>query len=179
MLRDSPGASHPARVFLIGLMGSGKSFWADKLGASLKIPAFHLDDEIEEAEQKTISEIFTAEGEDAFRLKESAALKSFAGKGSFILSTGGGTPCFHDNMNWMNAHGITIWIDESSDTIAGRLQEEKQHRPLIASVEDDKLHEFLSDMLRNRRQFYAQAKFHLREPNINETQFLKIILENE
>src|SRR5438309_1491698 len=120
-------------------MGSGKSFWADKLSGSINIPAFHLDDEIEKEEGKTVGGIFTEKGEDHFRRKESAILKSFGAKNNFILSTGGGTPCFFDNIDWMNNNGITIWIDEPIDIIASRLQKEKSHRPLIASVKDEEL----------------------------------------
>src|SRR3954463_10365891 len=99
-------------VFLIGLMGSGKTFWAHKLSAILNIPAFDLDTEIEKAESKTIAEIFVEKGEAYFRKKENEILKNFSDNKNFILSTGGGTPCFHDNIDWMNVQGITIWIDE-------------------------------------------------------------------
>src|SRR5258706_8334488 len=108
--------------FLIGLMGSGKSFWAERLSNILHIPAFHLDDEIEKEERRTIAEIFAEQGENYFRIKESEVLKSFAGKENFILSTGGGTPCFHNNMKWMNDHGITAWIDEPVEIIEERLK---------------------------------------------------------
>jgi len=85
-------------VFLIGLMGSGKTFWAHKLGVVLNMPVFDLDKEIEKAENKIIAEIFAEKGEAYFRGKENEILKSFAGKNNFILSTGGGAPCFYDNI---------------------------------------------------------------------------------
>lgn len=163
-----------ASVFLVGLMGSGKSFWADKLGKLLNISSFHLDDEIERSEQKTIAEIFFEKGESYFRNKETEVLKSFADKNNFILSVGGGTPCFNDNMNWMNANGSTIWIDEPIETIQKRLLTEKSHRPLIASIPDKDLHNFLSEMLKNRSAFYSKAKYHLQKNEISEESFLKI-----
>jgi shikimate kinase len=162
-------------VFLIGLMGSGKSYWADKLSISLNIPAFHLDDEIEKAEGKIIAEIFTEKGEAYFRQKENEILKSFAGSKKFILSTGGGAPCFHDNIDWMNTQGITIWIDEPVETIASRLVKEKSHRPLIAQIEDKDLKDFLAQMREKRKPFYSKANHHLNSNNINEKDFLKIL----
>ncbi len=161
-------------IFLLGLMGSGKSFWADRLAQSLNIPSFHLDNEIEKAEQKTISEIFAEKGEDYFRLKETEILKSFSEKNLFFLSVGGGTPCYDNNMDWMNENGITIWLDEQLEVIEKRLRKEKIHRPLISDIEDDKLFSFLSEMLKNRNQFYAKAKHHLKDNQINEAEFLKI-----
>ncbi|HYJ64340.1 MAG TPA: shikimate kinase [Parafilimonas sp.] len=166
-------------VFLLGLMGSGKSFWADKLGRILNIPFFHLDDEIERAEQKTIAEIFDEKGEDYFRQKETEILKSFSDKNNFILSVGGGTPCFNNNMDWMNENGITIWIDEPIEIIKKRLLKEKSHRPLIANVADEDLYSFLSNMREKRSIYYAKAKHHLKQDEISEQGFLKIILNNE
>jgi len=168
-----------ASIFLIGLMGSGKSFWAKQLSKTLNIPAFDLDNEIEKTEQKTISEIFAEHGQDYFRIKETEVLKAFAGKENYILSTGGGTPCFHDNMEWMNETGITIWIDEPLDTIEERLKKEKLHRPLIAAIPDNELKKFLSDMLLKRSAFYARSKFHLSSDAINESNFLQILSPNE
>ncbi len=160
--------------FLLGLMGSGKNYWADYLSNHFNIPAFHLDDEIEKSEQKTIADIFKDSGEAYFRNKESEILKTFSNKQSFILSVGGGTPCFNNNMDWMNANGITIWLDESVQTIKQRLIKEKTHRPLIADVANEDLLSFLSEMRSKRSKFYIKAKHHLKGDAINETSFLKI-----
>jgi shikimate kinase len=162
------------KIILLGLMGSGKSFWADKLGKLLNILSYHLDDEIEKSEQKTIAQIFAERGEDYFRKKETEILKSFSGKTNFILSVGGGTPCFNNNMDWMNENGITIWIDEPVEVIEERLKKEKSHRPLIANIADENLFTFLSDMREKRSMFYAKAKYHLSN-NISEKEFLEII----
>ena len=161
-------------VFLLGLMGSGKSYWADKLSGLINIPSFHLDDAIENSEQKIIAEIFSEKGEDYFRQKETEVLKSFSDKKNFILSVGGGTPCFNNNMDWMNENGVTIWIDESITVIEKRLIKEKSHRPLIANIPDENLYAFLFDMREKRSVFYAKAKHRLSD-NINEKKFLEII----
>lgn len=167
------------KIFLIGLMGSGKSYWAYKLSAVLNVPAFDLDKEIEKAEGKTIAEIFAEKGEAYFRLKENEILKSFAGKNNFILATGGGAPCFHNNINWMNDNGITIWIDEPLSNIAARLQKEKSYRPLIAGVPDEQLENFFQEMREKRKPFYSKAKYHLKSGNLNEKDFLEIFSPHE
>jgi shikimate kinase len=159
-------------------MGGGKTFWAQKLSAVLNIPAFDLDTEIEKAESNTIAEIFTEKGEAYFRTKENNILKSFKNKNNFILSTGGGAPCFHDNIDWMNEQGITIWIDEPVETIAARLAKEKSHRPLIANVDNENLAGFLAQMRGIRKPFYSKAQFHLSN-DISEKSFLKIISPHE
>lgn len=160
-------------------MGSGKSFWAQKLSALLYIPAFDLDTAIEKVEGKTVAAIFAGEGENYFRQKENEVLKNFEGKPDFILATGGGAPCFFDNMQWMNEKGITIWIDEPVETIAARLEKEKSHRPLIANVDTESLANFLAQMRDKRKPFYSNAKFHLTGNNITEKDFLKIIRPHE
>ena len=163
------------KIFLIGLMGSGKSFWAEKLANVLTIPFFDLDAEIERSEKRSITAIFQTDGQDEFRRKEAQALRAFSNYESFVLSTGGGTPCFNGNMQWMNEHGITIWIDESPDVTAERLKGQREHRPLVADLPEGGVREFLSDMLMNRRAYYEQAKLHLAGDQIKEENFLKII----
>ena len=95
-------------------------------------------------------------------------------KKHFILSVGGGTPCFNNNIDWMNENGVTIWIDEPIKIIVERLIKEKSHRPLIANITDEDLFTFLSNMREKRSVFYAKAKHHLSD-NINEKKFLEII----
>ena len=166
-------------IFLIGLMGSGKSYWAHKLSIAQHIPAYDLDKEIEKTEGKTIAQIFAENGETYFRQKENEVLKSFAHKNNFILATGGGAPCFHDNINWMNDNGITIWIDEPLSTIASRLLKEKAHRPLIANVADEDLEKFFYAMREKRKPFYAEAKYHLSSDNLTNKHFLEILSPDE
>jgi shikimate kinase len=81
------------KIFLLGMMGAGKTFWAEKLKKKLKIPAYDLDSLVEMMEEKTIAEMFAEDGEDFFRKAEAKMLRMFKEKKSFILSTGGGTPC--------------------------------------------------------------------------------------
>lgn len=164
-----------SRIFLIGMMGTGKSFWCKKLAKKIKCAAYDLDFLVETMEEKTIAEIFAEDGEAYFRKAETKMLHNFIQKKSFVLATGGGTPCFNDNMQWMNAHGVTIWIDEPIPVLVQRLQAEKEHRPLIASLSDDALETFLTKKLEERKPFYAQATYHFKGPDIVERSFTNII----
>ncbi len=145
------------KVFLIGLMGSGKSYWATQLAKKLKTGGYDLDSLIENLEDKTIAELFDEDGEDYFRKTEAKLLRWFGEKKAFVLATGGGTPCFHDNMAWMNKQGITIWLDEEVDTLVERLLPEKAHRPLIRDLNDDALKSFLLKKRAEREVYYGQA----------------------
>lgn len=165
------------KIFLIGMMGSGKSYWKDRLAKKLKLPKYDLDQLIEDVEDRTIQQIFEESGEDHFRKMESIVLKWFADKDEYILATGGGTPCFFDNMDWMNSQGITIWLDEDIDVLAERLIPEKAHRPLISELSDKKLKEFLEQKREERKSFYSRAQLTLQEKEISETNLLSMIKE--
>ena len=165
------------RIFLIGMMGSGKSYWAERLKKKLKLPAYDLDALIEMMEEKTVAEIFREDGEEYFRWAEAKMLRLFAEKKQFILSCGGGTPCYDDNMKWMNKHGITIWLDEPVEILAERLAKEKSHRPLIKDLDNSHLKEFLNKKLQERIEFYNQATSRLNGRNISDSGFTKILKE--
>lgn len=162
------------KIFLLGMMGTGKSHWSKLLGKKLKTGGYDLDFLIESDEEKTIAEIFAEDGEDYFRKAEAKILRWFGQKKSFVLATGGGTPCFHDNMSWMNDQGITIWIDEPVETLAQRLIPEKANRPLIRDLSDAALIDFLRNKRAEREPIYSLAKHHLSK-DINEAAFTKIV----
>jgi len=165
-------------MFLIGMMGTGKTYWCKKLAKKLKVGGYDLDFLIESHEERTIAEIFAEEGEAYFRRAESRILHWFKEKKSFVLATGGGTPCFHENMQWMNEQGITIWIDEPVEVLVARLQPEKEHRPLIKDLSDAELKQFLTDKLVQRYPFYHQATYHLQGNAISDAGFAKILKQH-
>ena len=171
-------ASPHLKIFLIGMMGSGKSYWAEKLKKKFKVPCYDLDSLVEMMEERTIREIFEEDGEEAFRKLETKMLKLFGEKKQFILSCGGGTPCFNDNMKWMNKTGTTIFLDEPVQTLAQRLLPEKDHRPLIKNMSNEDLEKFLEDKRHERLEFYNQATFTLEGEQISEAGFKKIIKQN-
>jgi len=166
------------KLFLIGMMGSGKSYWSSKLAKKLKCGAYDLDTLIETVEEKPIADIFAEDGEAYFRKAEAKVLRWFGEKKSFVLAVGGGTPCFHDNMEWMNKQGVTVWIDEPVDTLVQRLLPEKSHRPLIASLDDAQLQDFLLKKLEERYLHYSKTAYHLKDGEVNEHSFAKIIQEH-
>jgi shikimate kinase len=146
------------KIFLIGFMGSGKTHWGGIWAKGLNISFFDLDKQIEEAEQKTVAEIFEKKGEAYFREKEAAALRSFAEKNNCIIACGGGTPCFDDNIQWMNENGITIYLQAAPQDILQRVMEEQSKRPLIKNLNEGELLFFIQQKLKEREPFYTQAK---------------------
>jgi shikimate kinase len=163
------------KVFLIGMMGAGKSYWTKKISKWIKSAGYDLDSLIEMNEEKTIAEIFTEDGEDYFRKTEAKLLRWFKEKKKYVLATGGGTPCSQDNMNFMKKEGIVIWLDESIDVLTQRLIPEKAHRPLIAGIDDAALPEFLQNKILERTPFYQQAHYRLTSDQITEAGLKKII----
>lgn len=166
------------KIFLIGMMGSGKSHWTQKIAKWIKSAGYDLDDLIEMNEERTITEIFSEDGEDQFRKIEAKILRWFKEKKKFVLATGGGTPCFQDNMSWMKKEGVVIWLDESVEVLAKRLNEEKAHRPLIANLEEDALVKFLQDKLVERHSFYSQANYRLSSEQITDAKLKQIIQQH-
>ncbi len=166
------------KIFLVGMMGSGKSHWTKKIAKWIKSGGYDLDDLIEMNEEKTIAEIFTEEGEEQFRKTEAKILRWFKEKKKYILATGGGTPCFQDNMAWMKKEGIVIWLDESEDILVKRLVEEKAHRPLIADLSEQDLTKFIKDKLVERHAFYSQANYRLSSDQITDTALKQIIQQH-
>src|SRR6478735_10871469 len=119
------------KLFLIGLPGSGKSTIGEALANRLKMEFVDLDKKIEAREGKIVPEIFAAHGEDYFRRIEAALLREWASAaGDFVMSTGGGTPCFFDGIKVINDNGLSIFLDEHVDVIIARL-ENNAHRPLL------------------------------------------------
>lgn len=166
------------KIFLVGMMGSGKSYWTKKMAKWIKSAGYDLDDLIEMNEEKTIAEIFSEEGEEQFRKTEAKILRWFKEKKKYVLATGGGTPCFQDNMAWMKKEGIVIWLDESVEVLARRLNVEKAHRPLIANLEEGALIKFLQDKLLERHAYYSQANYRLSSDQISDTKLKQIIQQH-
>ncbi len=163
------------KIFLIGMMGSGKSYWTKKISKWIKSAGYDLDDLIEMNEEKTITELFKDDGEEYFRKTEAKILRWFKEKKKFVLATGGGTPCFSDNMSWMKKEGIVIWLDESVEVLVERLDSEKEHRPLIANLDKTQLTQFIQDKLIERHVFYQQADYRLGSDKISDNALKNII----
>ena len=163
------------KIFLIGMMGAGKTYWAQKMAKWNKCVGYDLDALIEMNEEKTIAEIFEEEGEEYFRKVEAKILRWFKEKKKFIIATGGGTPCFQENMSWMKKEGLVIWLDPSLEVLVNRLSLEKQQRPLIASLNDNEIAAFIENKLVERHSYYAQAHYRINTDSMNEASMKKLI----
>ena len=145
------------KIFLIGYMGCGKSTKAKQLAHRLDSPVIDLDAEIVSKTGKTIAEYFAEFGEKGFRDYESEMLKSFDYPENCVVATGGGLPCFFDNMEWMNANGETVYLQMEPAALVSRLHN-RQKRPLIKDLDDEQLLEFIKVKLAERNPFYTKAK---------------------
>lgn len=148
------------KIFLTGMPGCGKSTFGRKVAMAMDLKFIDLDKEIIHEEQMAIIDIFESKGEDHFRNVESALLKKITQHNDhFILATGGGAPCFFDNMEFMNQHGTTIYIDTPVEVLIDRLSASGiSKRPLIKKMDQDNLFEGLAEKLRNREPNYKMAK---------------------
>ena len=141
-------------------MGSGKSTVGRSLSAKLALNALDLDDHIVKREALSISEIFQRKGEIYFRKLEGQYLKELLeSEEKFILSLGGGTPCYGNNMDRILKTGSSVYLKAGLNTLVERLKKEKESRPLIASLSEEQLTEFVAKHLFERRAFYERANF--------------------
>lgn len=147
-----------ARIFLIGFMGCGKTTLGRKLAARLQYPFFDLDQLLEEQAGMSVAEYFSSFGETAFRVAESEVLKQTAYPENAIISTGGGLPCYFDNMAWMNANGKTVYIQMSARALASRLEKGKDERPLLRDKHGEELVDFIAAKVAERESYYNQAQ---------------------
>ena len=146
--------------------GSGKTTLGRQLAEHLHVDFVDLDAEIERVEQKSISDIFREQGEEQFRLTEAKLLRDWAAASlSFVMSTGGGAPCFHKGIEVINEHGLSIFLDCTVDELIDRVKR-NQERPLLLSEDEAELKRKLERMLESRLACYHQAKIVLKDPSL-------------
>ena len=146
------------KIFLIGFMGSGKTHWGQLLSQKLSIPFFDMDEQVVSHEGKSIVEIFSEKGEEYFRLLEKDVLHIITeSHDKFVMACGGGSPCYFNNIDYMNQSGTTVWINTPVDALFQRLITEKEKRPLIKGLTDEQLKSYISKKFADRRIYYEQA----------------------
>lgn len=146
------------KIYLIGYMGSGKSTLGKGLATALGISWIDLDTEIETRYKISITDFFSKYGESAFRDVEHKVLKDIALIPDIVVSTGGGVPCFHNNMEFMNQTGLTIYLDASPELILSRIGPYAWKRPLFQQMDGTDILEKITEHLRSRIIFYQQAQ---------------------
>lgn len=145
-------------VYLVGFMGSGKTYWGRILSAQLHRKFIDLDQLIESKEQMSVQQIFEKNGEDWFREKEALSLRSIIDEENIVVSCGGGTPCFHDNMRFMNETGTTIFLQAAPKFLLQNIVKEPGARPLLKNMNEAEMLFFIEKKLEERNSFYLQAK---------------------
>lgn len=139
-------------------MGSGKSYWGRRLAEALDTPFYDLDAYIVAQTGKSIPELFAEQGEAGFRKIEQEFLLRLIDLPASVVATGGGTPCFFDNMEQMNRFGRTIYLRIPEDILAQRLSKEMQRRPMLAGLSSEDLPGFIKGLLEKRAPFYEMAQ---------------------
>ena len=145
------------RIYIIGFMGSGKTTTGKKLAAGLQWAFIDLDREIEAAAGKTISEIFSESGEENFRKMEADKLQKLDIKEDTVISVGGGTPCFSDNMHFMNKTGIVVYLRMTPGQLKSRLSPDCDKRPLLMNINENDRYRYISEKLSERDIYYNKA----------------------
>ncbi len=163
------------KIFIVGYMGAGKSTIGKKLAKKLNLTFIDLDEMIEEESGMSPFEIFESHGEDSFRIKEKELLNKILQLDNFVLSTGGGTACFFNNMQKMNDAGLTIYLEMNAGILSHRIKHSKIKRPLAADKNDKELTSFIIKQLDERKKFYEQAKHIIKGNYLKIDELLEII----
>jgi len=146
------------RIIIIGYMGAGKTTLGKALAKETGIPFYDLDWYIESRMRKTVKQLFDERGEEGFRLIERNMLHEVAEFDNVIISCGGGTPCFFDNMEYMNRQGETLYLKATPEVLYGHLKMGKTVRPLLLNKTPEEVQAFIREQLTMRGQYYNMAK---------------------
>jgi shikimate kinase len=162
-------------IYIIGFMGSGKTTAGKKLASLLGWTFIDLDRKIEEYTGKTIPEIFSQNGEQYFRDIEAQLLHDLKSCTNTIVSTGGGTPCHGENMDFMLGNGLTLYLKLTPAQLNSRLSESKGDRPLINNLDSHELRSFIEAKLREREGWYNRSDLIVEGIDLNVSELLKVI----
>lgn len=146
------------KIYLVGLPGAGKSHCGRWLAKQLNWQFEDLDALIEDAMQKKVAEIFDEHGEEVFRQLEAEELRKTAKMENTVISCGGGTAAWHDNMDWMLRNGLTVYINTPIERIAARISHNSPKRPLFAGMNEPQITTKLYEISEKRGEFYSRAK---------------------
>ncbi len=153
------------RIILIGYMGAGKTTVGKDLAKALGVTFYDLDWYIETRMRKTVKQIFDERGEEGFRQIEHNMLHEVAEFEDVVISCGGGTPCFFDNMDYLNQQGETIYLQATPEVLHQHLKMGKGVRPLLLNKTPEEVDAYIKEQLEYREQFYLKAK-HILDVNL-------------
>jgi shikimate kinase len=148
------------RIILIGYMGAGKTTVGKALAHELGLPFYDLDWYIESRRRKTVAQIFAEQGEEGFRKIEYNMLHEVAEFEDVIISCGGGTPCFFDNIDYLNGQGQVVYLRCTPDVLCKHLAMSHNERPLLKGKAPEQLTDFITEQLSLREPFYQRARYH-------------------
>lgn len=147
------------RFFIIGFKNSGKTTFGRELAKSLQLDFMDLDEYIEAREKKSIPEIYTRLGEEAFRRLEWKALKEVVKNNNIVISTGGGAPCHCDNMTLMEEYGDVIYLKVTNETLVNRLKKAVEDRPIVLGKSETELQQYITDLRKRCEHHYLRARY--------------------
>ena len=162
------------RIIIVGYMGSGKTTVGKALSKDLGIPFYDLDWYIESRMRKSVAQIFAERGEEGFRKIEHNMLHEVAEFEDVVISCGGGTPCFFDNMDYMNGQGETVYLQASPDVLYNHLKMGKTERPLLKNKTPEEMRRFIAEQLEVRSPYYSKAKHTLNVDLLENYEKIKI-----
>lgn len=166
------------RIFLVGYMGAGKTTLGKAFAREMGLNFVDLDWHIEERFHKTVQQLFSERGEEGFRELERKMLHEVADFENVVVSTGGGTPCFFDNMEYMNRCGDTVFLEVDPAVLFRRLRVARQQRPLLANKSDEELICFICEALQKRYPFYSKAKYRFKADELEDKKQIQASVDN-
>ncbi len=163
------------RIYLIGFMGCGKSSFGKRLAKKLDYQFADLDDIIEEEANMRIPDIFSMKGEETFREIEKKALRGTGNLSKAVIATGGGTPCFHGNMDFMLENGVTVYLKMSPLSLGHRLELARRERPLVKGLKGDALSDVIMQKLSEREPQYMRAHCIIKGETVKPDQVISLV----
>jgi len=163
------------RYFIVGFKNSGKTTFGRKLAKKLNISFIDMDEYIEEKTGKTIPEMYTNLGDEAFRRMEWKALKELIRSGNLVIATGGGAPCHCENMSLMEQHGEVIYLKVSDETLVRRLKKAARDRPIVKGKTEDDLRKYVAELRLRCEHHLKRAKYIIDGENIDLDELTKML----
>lgn len=166
------------RIYLVGYMGAGKTTTARRLAHQLGWEVADTDALFEEKYKISVNDFFNKYDEPLYRKLESAVLKETENLENVVVATGGGTACYFDNMDWMNSHGLTVFMRISPQAAVDRVIHSRHKRPLAIGKTEEELTEFVAQHYTSRMPFYEQARITIKSEDLDLENLTKTIKEN-